>query len=153
MQTQPTSMTTPVAEKVLKLLTLAVGGDGQEERTAAHLAARLIMKHGLLGLSGAPQLPAARSRAELLPISKALAEQLLDAAWAMRRSDDSIQVDMAVKLAVTRGDITEAERHIVRSQVATRMRAYRAQGVLVGERGPRGGYRMAPGVRRKSSAA
>lgn len=136
---------TPVGEKVLKLLTLAVGGGGEEERTAAHLAARLIMQHGLL--SSGPQ---PRSRAELLPISHGLAADLVDLAWNLRRSTDTIQVCMAVQTALTQGLITEVERHIVRVQIAARMRAYRAQGVLVGARGPHGGYRMAPGVRRKA---
>ena len=138
-------MTSPI-EKVHKLLTLAVGEatPEQEARTAALLAARMIMEHGLLSFA----VP--RDRRTLLDIAEELSQRLLDVAWGYRRKPEQfVQVGDVVGSAIKSGIITEVERKVVHEMLGNKVRYLRLKGVLVGQRGPYGGFRIAPGVRRQ----
>jgi hypothetical protein len=132
--------------KVQKLLVLATNQREGEEpsheaRTAAMMAAQLIVKHGLIR-------NAVRPREELLAVAEDLAQGLLDAVWNQRRTDNLIRVKDIIDAALRGGVIHSDERRVMQNMVAIKVRTLRYKGLVVGVRGPNGGYKLAPGVRR-----
>lgn len=115
---------------------------GEEARTAAILAANLILEHKLLSFV----IP--RDRKTLLNIAEDLATGLLDYAWDIRRKNELVQVGDVIECAIKNEVITEIERKIVHEMVGNKVRHLRRKGILVGTRGPYGGFKLAPGIRR-----
>lgn len=130
-------------EKVRKLLTLATKGTGEESRTAAHVAAKLIVEYQLLDDAGAP----ARTHSELRVISQRLLSAFLDKAWQNRKNKSFLlNVRQAVDEAVQQQVIRSNERAKLEKMLSSLVTRERQRGVLVGVRGRSGGYRLAPNV-------
>jgi hypothetical protein len=132
-----------VLERVHKLLTLATGSAGGEEaRTAAMQAARLIVQHGLIVAEAPP-----RSNDELRPIVEQLLDVLLDVAWRERENESLVAVADIVDHAISSGDLQMNERTRAMTMLSNLAARERKRGVLVGYPGRNGGYHIATNVR------
>lgn len=149
--------------KVSKLLSLATGAVGGEEaRTAAFVAARLIVEYDLLAppppvvpTVEAPvePVPEPRTHDELRPLIQNLLEVMLDLIWQERNNDTVVTVPIVVDWAVETEILYPYERKRGLVMLTRLVQRKRRQGVIVSLRGRYGGYRMAPGVRRKQAVA
>ena len=127
-----------VKTKVLRLLTLAVNGDGEENRTAAMTAARLIMTH---------QLIRDEEQAEALrEIVKALHRTFLALAWERRDEDANLSVSMVVDAGINAGLLQAQDRKQAIRSLRRSLQIERKKGVLISLRGKHGGFRMAANV-------
>lgn len=148
-----------VLDKVNKLLSLATGSVGGEEaRTAALLAARLIVSNKLLthphAATPAEKPPAAaRSPKELRPIVNRLLRDLISVAEAERESGALITVANVIDWAVETELLSESERSKSTMMLANLARQERRKGVLSSIRGRNGGYKIATISRPESKAA
>lgn len=137
--------------KVQRLLALATGvAGGEEARTAAIVAARLIVEHDLLGATKAAV--AARPHDELRSIIHSLLQVFVDVAWRERRTDNLVTVPDVVGHAIQHGDLHVCERERAIAMLANLVNQEKRRGVLVSVRGRYGGYRLASGVRRGRAA-
>lgn len=140
---------TEVRSKVQKLLALATDGAGDESRTAAWIAAKLIVQHQLLDNAPSSQ---ARGKNDLHDVAKKLLQVLLDAAWKNRKNPNHfVTVADIIALALRENIIREHEQQVVRVKLGALAAKERDRGILIGKRGRNGGYHLAPNVTRSSS--
>lgn len=119
---------------------MAVKGEGEEARTAATLAAKLIIEHDLLVRPTSP---------EFTRTIEALRQGFLNLAWQHRGDDDYLlTVPLMVEAAIEDGVLTPEDREKAIRCLGRRIRSDRSKGILQSVRGRYGGYRMAPGVMR-----
>lgn len=121
-------------------MALALGGEGEEARTAAVQAVRLIEKHGLLA-------DGMRPRKEILAVADDLSDELIRIAYEFK--GDWVQVADVVRGAIKIGTVRPSEFKLVCDLLRIRARRLRDKGVLVGRAGAGGGYAMPADVRRK----
>lgn len=134
-----------ILEKVSKLLTMATRGEGEEARTAALIAARLIVENNLL----APVYEPPRTAVELKDVVDELLRAFLALAWEARKDKERlVTVPGVVDAAIGEGMLRRSEREKVLNLLGSRVIEERKRGVLVSVRGRNGGYRMAHGVTR-----
>lgn len=126
-------------------MALAATGDGEEQRTAALLAVRMIHEHRLLDALTAP----VRSHAALRGIARDLALRLVAVAYAERRSQAAIAASRIVDEAIAKGALSRAERERGIAMLSALGARLVKGAILVGVRGRAGGYRLAPGVTKK----
>ena len=139
--------------KVQRLLALATGATGGEEaRTAAIVAARLIVEHNLLGATKAAVAARPRPHDELRSVIHTLLQTFIDVAWRERRTDNLVTVPVVVDHAIQNGDLHVCERERAMAMLANLVNQEKRRGVLVSVRGRYGGYRLASGVRRGRAA-
>ena len=135
-----------VRQKVQQLLALAVQSDGEEARTAAVLAARLIVEHKLLDTREPPT-------EKLLANIEGLLGSFLQLAWEHRDDEDYLlTVPLLIDAAIRDGHLDRRDRERAQRLLGRRVAQERKRGVLQSIRGRYGGYRMAPGVRRSHHA-
>lgn len=134
-----------ILDKVQKLLSLATRGDGEEARTAALIAARLIVEHGMVGTA---RVEECRSCDELRETVQRLLASFMNAAWEGRRKGHLVTVPLIVDLAIQEGALRPSERAQGINMLANLVNQQKKRGVLVSVRGRYGGYRLAAGVRR-----
>lgn len=146
-------MEAKVLDRVHKLLALATGSVGGEEaRTAAVVAARLIVEHNLIKPSDVAE-QGMREHEELRPIIHDLLAVFLDLAWQERNSDALVSVPIIIDWAIEKEALRGSERERAMGMLANLVNQERKRGVIVSIRGRYGGYRMAPGVRRGRAPA
>ena len=150
-------MEAKVLDRVHKLLALATGSVGGEEaRTAAVVAARLIIENNLLQAQPVEvpeQGHEVREHEELRPIIRDLLDVFLDLAWQERKNDSLVTVPIVVDWAIEKEALRRSERERAMGMLANLVNQERRKGVIVSVRGRYGGYRMAPGVRRSRAPA
>lgn len=147
-------------DRVHKLLALATGSVGGEEaRTAAVVAARLIVQHNLIQApSVEPRVievrePGMREHEELRPLIRELLKVFLDLAWQERKNDSLVTVPLVIDWAIDQELLRQSERERAMGMLGNLVHQERKRGVVVSIRGRYGGYRMAPGVRRGRAPA
>lgn len=141
-------------EKIRKLLVMATRGTQEEARTAAVIAAQMILDHDLLHPAPPPvepPLPEPRTPDQLRPIIDLLLEVFLAAAWEHRNTDRILRVPDIVDFGIGQKWLTRLERERANCLLSNRLTEERKKGVVVTIRGRYGGYRMAPKVRRFKS--
>lgn len=148
-------MEAKVLDRVHKLLALATGSVGGEEaRTAAVVAARLIVEHNLIQARPADVAEQGmREHEELRPIIRDLLTVFLDLAWQERKSEGLVTVPIIIDWAIEKEALRRSERERAMGMLANLVNQERKRGVIVSVRGRYGGYRMAPGVRRSRAPA
>lgn len=148
-------MEAKVLDRVHKLLALATGSVGGEEaRTAAVVAARLIIENNLIPVRPSDVAEQGmREHEELRPIIRDLLAVFLDLAWKERKSDALVTVPIVIDWAIEKEALRRSERERAMGMLANLVNQERKRGVIVSVRGRYGGYRMAPGVRRGRAPA
>jgi len=130
---------TSVEDKVLRLLNLAVRGEGEESRTAALAAAKLIVANRLIRSKESDQ--------EIHDVARSLYRSFMAIAWEKRNDlDYLLTVPMVVEAGLNANLFRPEDRKQITRIVSRLVLQERKKGVLLSTRGRYGGYRMASRV-------